>query len=370
MSTNVKKQPMPRSLDQLAFSPVPSAGDALDPAVGGFPGVGRRPRRPNRPLPSEKHAILWTAPQDIARRDLFYGPGGKQGQPRPPFQFVKEESEGTNPKFVVTDAAGVKWKVKLGVEAASETTASRIVWGVGYNTSEDYFLREMKVAGMPAHLHRGGNLVGPGGTVHDVRLKKDPDGDKKLGLWRWNRSAVTGTREWNGLRVLMAVINNWDLKDVNNAVYRRGDEDIFMVSDLGATFGSASLTWPLKRSRNNIDSYAKSKFIRRVHDDTVDFQTPARPTLIYLFAPIQYFGRIRMERLGRDIPIADAKWLGELSGQAVSRSDPRCISRRRLFAGRNRRLLTHSHEPHRRSWRPLSEPTSAAAGPAGIHAPH
>jgi len=311
MSTNVKNSPCParrRDRPVRLSHPLAMLSIALlaaSPAWTGDPAA-------KSAAAVEKHAVLWTAPQDIAGRDLFYGPGGQQGQPRPPFQFVKEEREGTNPKFVVSDANGVKWKAKLGLEAASETAASRIVWGIGYYASEDYFLREMKVAGMPAHLHRGDNLVGPAGTVHNVRLKREPEGDKKVGQWRWNGSAVTGAREWNGLRVLMAVINNWDLKDMNNAVYRRDKEDIFMVSDLGATFGSAGLKWPLNRSRNNIDSYAKSKFIRRVHRDTVDFQTPARPAIVFLVAPKQYFGRIRMERLGRDIPRADAKWLGEL----------------------------------------------------------
>ncbi len=30
------------------------------------------------------------------------------------------------------------------------------------------------------------------------------------------------TREWNGLRVMMALMNNWDLKDENNAIYDTG----------------------------------------------------------------------------------------------------------------------------------------------------
>ena len=40
-----------------------------------------------------------------------------QHQPVAPFKFVKEDMGGTNPKFVIVDAAGVKWKLKLGEEA-------------------------------------------------------------------------------------------------------------------------------------------------------------------------------------------------------------------------------------------------------------
>ena len=49
--------------------------------------------------------------------------------------------------------------------------------------------------------------------AHGARLKRDPDDLKKLGIWQWKNNPLQGTREFNGLRTLMAVINNWDLKD-------------------------------------------------------------------------------------------------------------------------------------------------------------
>jgi hypothetical protein len=81
-------------------------------------------------------------------------------------------------------------------------------------------------------------MIGPGGTVQKARLKREPSGEKKLGEWKWNHNEFTGTREWNGLRALMALINNWDLKDVNNSIHREGSRTVYMVSDLGATFES------------------------------------------------------------------------------------------------------------------------------------
>src|SRR5580704_18026799 len=100
-------------------------------------------------------AVLWQDPGNIASRDLYYGPGGETDQPHGPFTFEKEDLDGSNPKFVVRDRDGVKWKVKLGTEARPETVASRIVWAVGYFTDEDYFLPDFKVQEMPRHLHRG-----------------------------------------------------------------------------------------------------------------------------------------------------------------------------------------------------------------------
>src|SRR5579864_6920801 len=167
-------------------------------------------------ITGQVQAVLWRDPTNIVSRNLFYGPGGANHQPRGPFTFIKEDLDGTNPKFVVRGGDGVKWKVKLGEEARPETVATRLVWAVGYFTDEDYFLPDLQVANMPPRLHRSQKLVGPGGTVHNVRLKRYLKGEEKLGNWQWRQDRFTNTRELNGLRVAMAVLNNWDLKDENN----------------------------------------------------------------------------------------------------------------------------------------------------------
>jgi len=265
-----------------------------------------------REVEAQGPAILWTEPSDIASRDLFYGPGGSADVPHGTFTFVKEDLDGTNPKFVVKDQDGVKWKVKMGIEARPETVASRIVWAVGYHANEDYFVPELQVSGMPARLHRGQKLVGPNGTVHDVRLKKESAGEKKIGNWEWREDAFSGTRELNGLRTLMAVLNNWDLKDENNAIYREGGQRIYTVSDLGASFGCAGRCWPRDRTKGDLEKYSESKFIRHVAPDTIDFQTPARPRFVYLVNPKEYLNRVHLEWIGRHVPRADAKWMGDL----------------------------------------------------------
>ena len=73
----------------------------------------------------QKSAILWRNPADITTRDLFYGPGGKEHEPHGPFTFLEEDLDGTNPKIVVRDRDGVKWKVKLGPEARPERPQQR-----------------------------------------------------------------------------------------------------------------------------------------------------------------------------------------------------------------------------------------------------
>src|SRR5215472_6343470 len=82
---------------------------------------GHGPREPEVETTGEGPAVLWSDPSDLASRDLFYGPGGAAHQPHGHVTFVEEDLDGSNPKFVVRDQDGVKWKVKLGLEARPET---------------------------------------------------------------------------------------------------------------------------------------------------------------------------------------------------------------------------------------------------------
>lgn len=289
-----------------------------------FPALGIGKKRHESPEPKGEAAgavVLWRYPANIASRNLFYGPGGPGHRPHTKCTFVKEDPSGTNPKYVVRDQDGVKWKIKLGAEARPETVASRLIWAVGYFTNEDYFLRDLQVSHMPAHLHHGQNRVAPDGSMHDIRLKRYLDGEKKIGYWHWRHDAFTGTRELNGLRVMMALINNWDLKDENNGIFEEhcggsaSPERIYMVSDLGSSFGTPGPTRPHEKAKGNADSYGRSKFIRKVSQNYVDFQAPARPGLVYLVNPPEFIRRLRLRWIGRHIPRSDARWIGQLLGR-------------------------------------------------------
>jgi hypothetical protein len=275
-----------------------------------FAGSGKGKNAHAEVAAASQPAALWKDPADIATRDLFNGPGGPDHVPHGTVKFEKEDLDGTNPKFVVKDQDGVKWKVKLGIEARPETVASRIVWAVGYHTNEDYFVSDLQVKGMPARLHRGQKLVDADGTVHNVRLKREDE--KKISTWAWRDDPFTNTREFNGLRTLMAVINNWDLKDGNNAIYEEGGERIFAIGDLGASFGCAGRCWPRSRAKGDLEKYSQSRFIRRLTAETVSFQTPARPRYLYAVNPKEYLSRIHLQWIGRNIPRADAKWMGSM----------------------------------------------------------
>jgi len=272
--------------------------------------------------------LLWRDPTDIRSRNLFYGPGGTEDGPRAAdFQYEKEDLKGTNPKFDVRDADGIKWRVKLGEEAKPETVASRLLWAVGYFTNEDYFLPEIRVRGMEPvskkRRKRVQGLVEPDGTMYNARLKRHAPGVKKVGIWRWRQNPFLGTRELNGLRVMMAVINNWDLTDDNNAIYAekdRGDQKrgsdssqvVYMVSDIGASFGTAGRVRDRRVAKGNLDSYRRSKFMCKINRDYVDLCVPARESWPLAVNPKEYIRRLRLRSLGRHLPRADAKWIGEL----------------------------------------------------------
>jgi len=251
------------------------------------------------------HNVMWTEPTDIAQRDLFYGIGGRDHAPSgTTFNFLKEDRQGSSPKFDVQDSSGVKWKVKGDVEARPETAATRLVWAVGYRTDEDYFMPKAQVTGLPAGLHSD-----------NVRLERVDPGLRKIGIWRWKDGPFAKTREWNGLRVLMALINNWDLKDDNNGVFTSvadASQRIYMITDLGASFGTNGIGRGHLESRGNLASYQASRFITKVSSDRVDFATPDKATARSIFIVPHYFYRLKLRWLGRDIPREDAKWMGSL----------------------------------------------------------
>jgi hypothetical protein len=243
--------------------------------------------------------VIWRDPGDVASLNLLYGIGGKEHAPDPngKFTFVKEDRQGTSPKFDITDEQGVQWRVKLGQEPQSETAATRFLWVAGYFVDEDYYLAEFKVTGMPK-LHRGSNFVSADGTVHRARLERKLKEVKKLGNWGWFDNPFLNTRELNGLRVMMSLLNNWDLKEVNNSIYEVNGERRYLVSDAGATLGNTGNR--ITRSKSEPKGYANSKFIGKAEPDFVDFVLHARTD---------------MEKVTKHIPRADVKWLAQRLSQ-------------------------------------------------------
>jgi len=325
---------------------------ALHPAQADFSGHHRK-SAPDRIAPASVQLVpidaLWHDPGEISSLDLAFGSGGKERAPRADatYRFVKEDLGGTSTKFYVKDQDGVEWLVKVGEEARAETAATRFVWAMGYFTDEDYFVPELHVSGL-SRLHRHSKSVHKDGTVTNARLKRSPKDQKKVATWAWADNPFRGSRELNGLRVMMALINNWDLKTVNNKVYgskhhskqeqetraakdgqeklgdgnepARDDDTLvagtvdsanvhYVVSDLGASFGRTGGFF--SRSKGKVQDYSKDKFIRAATPETVDFVMRLKPGKIIRFLRPGYTRqRLAMADTVENIPRVDVKWIG------------------------------------------------------------
>ena len=205
--------------------------------------------------------------------------------------FLKEEKGGYSKKYRVRDASGREWVVKIGKEAQSETSAIRLLWGLGYLTEVNYLVPRVTIPGK--------------GTFTNVRFEARPEDWNRGDEWKWKKNPFVGTPEYQGLKIMMAMINNWDLKDSNNVIIQVGNngnaELRYIISDLGATFGHASTTpllWRLTRSRNNPSKYAETKFLEKVKGNRV----------------VLHFGG-KNRGLMKDITVRDAEWLSTLLSQ-------------------------------------------------------
>jgi hypothetical protein len=282
-------------------------------------------------------AVLWRDPGDIASLDLLNGEGGAKDAPdtHADYTFGKEDMNGTSPKFYARDSNGVKWLVKLGVEARPETAATRLVWAMGYFTDEDYFLPQIHVRGLPKLRRKMFGASPETGIVLNVRLKRQGEGLEKVENWDWFANPFVGTRELNGLRALMALVNNWDLTAENNKVYVADQERHYLVSDLGAAFGKTG--WPPSHvplfphaTKGVLQDYERSRFIRAVTGNAVTFEMHTTAPFFMTRFRRKYFSKYRQaERVERGIPVRDAEWIGGL----LARLTPQQIRDAFLAAG-------------------------------------
>jgi hypothetical protein len=261
----------------------------LSPAAYGVQKKDKN-KKAKKPIPAGT-PVMWREPADIATRDLFHGSGGEAGKPDLSHVTLVEKVEGGfSEKYRVKDAAGREWVAKVSREAQSETAAVRLLWAVGYVTELTYLAPTVTIAGTPK------------GTYENVRFEGRSKDVKRHDPWLWDKNPFSGKRELQGLKVMMLLLNNWDIKDDNNAILHVATPDgqselRYIVSDLGATFGKigSGPLWALKRSRNNPEDYAESKFVDHVHKNLVYFHYGGKKQDIF-----------------EDISVNDVKWIAGL----------------------------------------------------------
>jgi hypothetical protein len=140
------------------------------------------------------------------------------------------------------------------------------------------------------------------GTFENVRLEARPKHFDRSGDWKWENNPFTGTPQFQGLKVMMVLINNWDIKDSNNEILatrnkQTGENELhYIISDLGGSFGKTGGFF--SRSRNKPSDFVKADFIEAVKGDVIDFN---------------YGGKSK--KLFDNITISDARWIGGLLAQ-------------------------------------------------------
>jgi hypothetical protein len=229
------------------------------------------------------NAVIWE-PVDVGSRDLYLGPGGAKLAPDLDGAVViGRQPGGNNPKYRLRDNDGNEWVAKVADESQPETAAVRLLWGIGYKTEVNYLVPEL--------------TLGRFGTFNNVRLEARPKGIKRGDRWMWVDNPFVGTKEFDGLKIMMAMFNNWDLKDENNAILITDGGQHYVISDLGASFGGLAKAPQSRsgRSVNDADDYSKSVFINGARDGVIDFA---------------YTGMA--DQLMKGIKVESGRWLADL----------------------------------------------------------
>jgi len=244
------------------------------------------------PTPGQS-AELWEEPHDLADRNLFDGPWGQDFAPDPAatYTFVSKKTVGVSPGFAVTDERGTEWSVKQGREAKVEVVMSRVLSAVGYHQPPVYYLPRWTISGGPSSSE---------GVQSEARFRPKHTVLTDEGPWSWHANPFIGTRPYNGLRVLMMVLNQSDLKNSNNTLYGfkesgdagRAARRWYVVRDIGAGLGETGRLGP---RRNDLLLFERIAFINSVKNGAVDFN---------------YHGR--HQELADHITPEDVRWMCDL----------------------------------------------------------
>jgi hypothetical protein len=232
-----------------------------------------------RRLQAIRHRI-WHEPSHADAGDLRFGPGGPDGVPKPPFEFVEEHLTGSQPCVAVRDARGRLWRVKWGHEARPESFAVRIAWACGYFAEVTHYL--------------------PAGTINNVGVRMLFNEHS----WAWDDNPFLGTKQLAGLRIVNMLLSNWDTKDrrdvargSNTAIFELatawGREARYLITDWGGAMGKWGSN-VVARDRWDAAGYQAQtpQFVTGVRDEWVNFG---------------YQGQ-RTAEIARSITVEDVEW--------------------------------------------------------------
>jgi hypothetical protein len=227
--------------------------------------------------------VLWE-PVDIPSRNLLLGPTSEGITPAlEKVTFLGRQPGGNNLKYRIKDANGREWVVKIADESRAEVAAVRLLWAIGYRTEIDQIVKRLNIEKI--------------GSYKNARFEARPETRKRGERWSWTKNPFGGTREFNGLKLMMALVNNWDLKDENNLIVEEDGKNFYIVSDLGSSFGKLADKSSSRsgRSVSKPEDFHESGFIKGGENGVL---------------VLDYRGA--GEGLMQGIPVEHGRWLADL----------------------------------------------------------
>jgi hypothetical protein len=268
-------------------------------------GVWRIRRAGPRPLLATRHRI-WHEVHTAEANDLRYGPGGPVYVPEPPFEFVEELMTGSHPCVAVRDAKQRLWRVKWGYEAKPESFCVRFAAACGYFAEVTHYVASGRIDHVTL-LTRARALIADDGSFTDARFELEDRSVRMLfdeHSWAWHDNPFVGTRQLDGLKIVVMLLSNWDSKDrrdvsrgSNTAIFeypvsRFASEARYLITDWGGAMGKWGTTI-VSRGRWDVAGFEAQTpgFVAAVRDGVVDFG---------------YQGQ--RSEIGRGIPVAHVRW--------------------------------------------------------------
>ena len=292
---------------------------------------------------------LWQDPGNpgvVARLDLAGSLRQGVAAPKPPFTFVREDPSGTQPKLFAQDANGALWNVKFGNEVHNECFCWRVVSACGYFAEPSFFVASGQFANYQP-IRRATTSVHADGHFTDARFQYRDPALKFLENrnWRWDGPPFAGTKELDGLKILIMLFSNWDNKDgrvgaggPNTAIFERFvpllhpngkasvmDRRIYAFTDWGSGMGRWSSVPGSDSDWNCADYTAQTpSFVKGVEHGRVVFGWEGAINEGFRNAIPPAHVRWLMQYLGR---ITDAQFTAALKAAGANDADAACFTR-------------------------------------------
>lgn len=268
-------------------------------------GVWRVRRAGPRPVLATRHAI-WHEVHTAEANDLRYGPGGREYVPAPPFRFAEELLSGSHPCVSVRDAEDRLWRVKWGHEAKPEAFCVRFAAACGYFAEITHYVASGTIEGVQS-LTRARSSIDAEGRFENARFELEDRSVRMLfeeHSWAWHANPFVGTKQLDGLKIVVMLLSNWDSKDQrdvsrgsNTAIFeyplsRFASEARYLITDWGGAMGKWGATL-VSRDRWDVAGFEAQtpSFVTAIRDDVVDFG---------------YQGQ--RSEIARGIPVTHVRW--------------------------------------------------------------